>query len=93
MSAVAFGPRAVLELVREARGSHERPIRLGGARELVRLLATALRAGGEADAVYEHGPVERAAALVWVGAPDEETLRRTANAQLSTFVADVYDER
>jgi uncharacterized protein (DUF697 family) len=82
VSAVALGPRVVLELVREARSSDERPIRLGGARELVRLLATALRAGGEADAVDEHGPVEQAAAVVWVGAPDEETLRRAWRAHV-----------
>ena len=39
-----------------------------GARELVPLLARELRAGGDASAVREGGRLERAAALVWIGA-------------------------
>jgi uncharacterized protein (DUF697 family) len=71
-----LGPLAIVSLVREVRrGSGDpRPLAVAGARELVPLLARELRAGGEAAAVVE-GRVEDAAVLVWVGAPDEDTLR------------------
>jgi uncharacterized protein (DUF697 family) len=78
----SLGPRAVLGVVREARaGSGElKPLVVGGARELVPLLARELRAGGEPGAVREQGPLEGAAALVWIGPPDEDALRRAARA-------------
>src|SRR5581483_11166704 len=61
-----LGPLAVLSVVRELRR---------GAGELVPLLARELRAGGDASAVVE-GRIDGAAALVWIGPPDEEQLRR-----------------
>jgi hypothetical protein len=78
----ALGLRSLLELAREGRVHDPRPIRLGGARELVPLLARELRAGGEAAAVDTDGPVEHAAALVWLGAPELETLRRARRARV-----------
>ena len=71
-----LGPLAVLSVVRELRrGTGDpRPLAVAGARELVPILARELRAGGDASAVVE-GRVHGAAALVWVGAPDEAELR------------------
>jgi uncharacterized protein (DUF697 family) len=64
-------------VIRELRrGSGDpRPLAVAGARELVPLLARELRAGGVADAVVE-GETQHAAAVVWVGAADEDVLRR-----------------
>ena len=80
----SLGVRSLLALAREARaGAGEtRPLALGGARELVPLLAKELRAGGEAGAVAENGDVEGAAGLVWIGPADEELLRRAARARV-----------
>ncbi len=71
-----LGPLAVLSVLREVRrgAGDSRPLAVAGARELVPVLARALREGGDAAAVVE-GRVENAAALVWVGEPDEEQLR------------------
>jgi uncharacterized protein (DUF697 family) len=71
----------VLAVLRELnRGAgDERPLGVAGARELVPLLARELRAGGDPGAVVE-GRVEGVAALVWIGAPEEEELRRAARA-------------
>jgi uncharacterized protein (DUF697 family) len=71
-----LGPLSVLSVVRELRrgAGDPRPLAVAGARELVPLLARELRAGGDASAVVE-GRVEGAAALVWVGEPDETSLR------------------
>ena len=66
---------------RVRRGSgDQRPLAVAGARELVPLLARELREGGDASAVVE-GRVENAAALVWVGAPDEDALRAADRAR------------
>jgi uncharacterized protein (DUF697 family) len=75
------GLRPLVSAAREAQGeaAEQRPLALGGARELVPLLAKALRAGGEAGAVVEHW-VPDAAALGWIGPPDEAELRRAARA-------------
>jgi uncharacterized protein (DUF697 family) len=75
-----LGPRTVLALIREVRGHDPRPVFVGGARELVPLLAAGLRAGGDPAAVDEHGPLEAAAAVVWLGAADEDALRRAWRA-------------
>ncbi len=74
-------PMSVISLVRELRrGSGDpRPLAISGARELVPLLARELRAGGDASAVVE-GRFEGASVLVWIGAPDEDELRRASRA-------------
>jgi uncharacterized protein (DUF697 family) len=71
-----LGPLSVLAVLREARrgAGDTRPLGVAGARELVPILARELRAGGETAAVAE-GAVEGVAAVVWIGAPDEERLR------------------
>ena len=76
-------PFAILGVARELkRGAGDpRPIAVAGARELVPLLARELRAGGEAGAVVEH-TLEGAAAIVWVGPPDEEALRAASRARV-----------
>ncbi len=74
-------PYAVLSVVRELskqRGD-PRPLGVAGARELVPLLARELRAGGEPGAAVENR-VEDVAAVVWVGAADEERLRAADHA-------------
>jgi len=80
-----LGLRSLLGVAREARaGSGEKgPIVVAGARELVPLLAKALRAGGEEAAVVEHGPLDSALALVWIGPADEDALRPAARAGLA----------
>ena len=72
-------PMSVISLVRELRrGSGDpRPLAVAGARELVPLLARELRAGGDGAAVVE-GRFEDAAVLVWIGAPDEDELRKAS---------------
>jgi len=79
-----LGPLAVVAAVRELRrgAGDTRPLAIAGARELVPLLARELRAGGEASAVVE-GSVDGAAALVWVGAPDEDQLRAASRAGMA----------
>lgn len=76
-----LNPLAVLSILREVRrGSGDpRPLGIAGARELVPLLARELRKGGETEAVVEDR-VENIAALVWLGAADEDRLRTASNA-------------
>jgi len=76
-----LGPLGVLSIARELRrgAGDRRPLAVAGAHELVPLLARELRAGGDASAVVEQR-VEGAAALVWLGAPDEEQLRAATRA-------------
>lgn len=78
-----LAPLSVLSVVREVRrGSGDRrPLAVAGAHELVPLLARELRAGGDASAVVEQR-VEGAAAVVWVGAPDEEKLRAASRGRV-----------
>jgi uncharacterized protein (DUF697 family) len=76
-----LGPLALLSLVREVRrgSGDQRPLAVAGARELLPIIAKQLRDGGDPAAVVE-GRVENAAALIWVGAPDEEALRAADRA-------------
>jgi uncharacterized protein (DUF697 family) len=78
----SLSPKTILALAREARSGAGalRPLAISGARELVPLLAKELRAGGEAAAVVEQGVALDAAALVWIGAADEDALRRASEA-------------
>jgi uncharacterized protein (DUF697 family) len=76
-------PQSVLALLREVRaGAEFRPIVVDGARELVPLLARELRAGGDVAAVREGGSAEAAAALVWIGKPDNDRLRTASMARV-----------
>jgi uncharacterized protein (DUF697 family) len=70
-----LGPLSVVSVLRELRrgGGDPRPLAVAGARELVPILARELRAGGDAAAVVE-GWTDGAAALVWVGPPNEDDL-------------------
>jgi uncharacterized protein (DUF697 family) len=76
-----LGPLALLSLVREVRrgSGDQRPLAVAGARELLPIIARQLREGGDASAVVE-GRIENAAAVVWVGPPDEEALRAANRA-------------
>ena len=53
-----------------------KPIAVGGARELVALLARELRAGGDVSLVREFS-ARGAAVLVWIGKADDDVLRTT----------------
>jgi len=75
---------ALLSVARELRagaGDH-RPIAVGGARELVPLLARELRSDGDASAVREGGAPQDAAVLVWIGKADERLLREASLARV-----------
>jgi uncharacterized protein (DUF697 family) len=78
-----LGPLSLLSVVRELRrgAGDRRPLAVAGARELVPLLARELRAGGDDAAVVEQRTAG-AAALVWVGDPDEEALRQASRAHI-----------
>lgn len=78
-------PVAALRLVRMVRHvpGPGGTIAIGGARELVPLLAAELRAGGDAAAVTENRADPDALALVWVGRPDVETLRAASRTGLA----------
>lgn len=84
MSKSKLGPVSLLKVVREVQQSAggERPLAIGGARELVPLLARELRAGGDAGSVAEHGSPARAAALVWIGPADERALHDASRARV-----------
>ncbi len=77
------GPLSLVALVGEARRSANdgRPLAVAGARELVPLLARELRAGGDTTAVVEQDATG-AAALIWIGAADEDVLRDANRAQV-----------
>jgi uncharacterized protein (DUF697 family) len=81
-----IAPRALLGALREVRGGTERrPIAIGGASELVPLLARELREGGEQAAVREWsdtGASSAAAVLVWIGKADEDALRAASLAHV-----------
>jgi uncharacterized protein (DUF697 family) len=78
-----LGPLSLLSVVRELRTGpgDPRPLAVAGARELVPVLARELRAGGDRAAVVE-GSIEGAAAVVWIGDPDEDALRAASRADL-----------
>jgi hypothetical protein len=79
---VALG---AVQRVRNTTHAHA-PIAVAGSRELVPLLAKELRAGGDAGAVTEGPPPGHAAALVWIGPPDE-TVLRSASRRRTPIVA------
>jgi uncharacterized protein (DUF697 family) len=72
-------PAAVYGVIRELRSAAaaERPLVVAGAPELVSVIRRELTRGGVAEAVREQGPIDGAAALVYVlaGEPDEDDLR------------------
>ncbi len=74
---------AVMRAVQEAKRSsaEHRVIALGGARELVPLLAKDLREGGDSAAVSETYRPD-AAAFVWIGRPEEHALRTASIARI-----------
>jgi uncharacterized protein (DUF697 family) len=77
-------PLAVLGFVRELRtgAGDPRPLMVAGASELVPLLARELRAGGDLSAVVEGRDPRDAAALVWIGEPDKDVLKRADRADV-----------
>jgi uncharacterized protein (DUF697 family) len=79
-----FGPLAFVSVAREVRAGagDRRPIAVAGARELVPLLAKALREGGDPTAVREGGSLADAAVLVWLGKPVEDLLRAASLARV-----------
>jgi uncharacterized protein (DUF697 family) len=89
----AFGPVAMLALLREARigVGDRRPLAVAGARELVPILARQLREGGDPSAVVE-GRSDGAAALVWIGPPDEAELRKANRAAIPIVAVSEQDE-
>jgi uncharacterized protein (DUF697 family) len=88
-----LGPLAMFGLMREARiGSGDtRPLAVAGARELVPILARQLREGGDPSAVVE-GLSAGAAALVWIGPPDEAELRKADRASIPIVAVSDQDE-
>jgi uncharacterized protein (DUF697 family) len=88
-----LGPFQLMTLLREARMGvgDTRPLAVGGARELVPVLARELRAGGDASAVVENR-VDGAAALVWIGPPDEAELRKANRAGIPIVAVSEEDE-
>jgi uncharacterized protein (DUF697 family) len=86
------GPRAVLSLLREARSAagDSKPLGVAGARELVAMLARELRRGGDPGAVAEQR-VDGVAAVVWIGAADEATLREAARSGVPVLAVSEAD--
>jgi uncharacterized protein (DUF697 family) len=76
-------PLAAVGVLREVRrgAAHRGPLAVGGARELVPVLARALREGGDASTVVEDR-LDGVSGLIWVGAPDEERLREANRRDL-----------
>jgi uncharacterized protein (DUF697 family) len=79
-----FGPMAFLSVAREVRAGagDRRPILVAGARELVPLVAKALREGGDPSAVREGGSLAAASVVVWLGKPVEDLLRAASLARV-----------
>lgn len=88
-----LGALTVFGLLREARvgAGDTRPLAVAGARELVPLLAKELREGGDASAVVENR-VEGAAAVVWIGRPDEHALRAASKAGIPVVAVSEQDD-
>ena len=86
-------PLALLSVVREVRrgSGDQRPLAVAGARELLPIIARQLREGGDPTAVVE-GRVENAAALIWVGPPDEDVLRAADRAGVPIVAVTDADE-
>lgn len=89
----ALGPLSLLALMREARMGvgDGRPLAVAGAKELVPVLARGLRQGGDPSAVVENR-VEGAAAIVWIGHPDEQELRKAGRAHIPVVAVSEEDE-
>lgn len=79
-----LAPMSLVAAVRELRAGagDRRPIVVDGARGLVPLLARELRAGGDSSAVRESVSPQGAAAVVWIGPPDEARLRAASRARV-----------
>jgi hypothetical protein len=75
---------AAIRAVQEAKGgaAEHRVIAVGGARELVPLLARRLRDGGGDPAAVSETFRSDAAAFVWIGKPDEHALRTASLARI-----------
>jgi uncharacterized protein (DUF697 family) len=88
-----LGPLALLALVREVRrgSGDQRPLAVAGARELLPIIARQLHEGGDPSAVVE-GSGNSAAALVWVGPPDEDALRTAKRAGIPIVAVSDADE-
>jgi uncharacterized protein (DUF697 family) len=88
-----LGPLALFMLAREVRRGtgDQRPLAVAGARELLPIIARQLREGGDPSAVVE-GQVANAAALVWVGPPDEDALRTADRAGTPIIAVTDADE-
>jgi len=91
LKAAKLTPFTVLAALR-ARADDPRALVVDGAPALVPLLVRDLRRDGTPDAVRERGPLDRAAALVWVGAPDEGRLREAALARVPVVAVTDLDE-
>jgi uncharacterized protein (DUF697 family) len=85
-------PAAVLGILRELRSAaqSDRPLVVAGARELVAALRRELVRGGVSSAVREQGPLENAAALIYVvaGDPGDDAvnmLREARKARMPTI--------
>jgi uncharacterized protein (DUF697 family) len=88
-SRLPLSPMAVAGLLRELRAAagDEKPLVVAGARALAEALRRELVRGGVASAVREQGPLEGAAALIYVladevGEEDERVLREADRARL-----------
>jgi uncharacterized protein (DUF697 family) len=88
-SRLPLSPMAVAGLLRELRAAaaDEKPLVVAGARALAEALRRELTRGGVASAVREQGPLDGAAALVYVladevGEEDERVLREADRARL-----------
>jgi hypothetical protein len=85
MRKLPLGPAAVYALVRELRAEAEsdKPLAVGGARELAAALRRELARGGEAGAILESGRFEDVAALVFLlagpASEDDERILRSAD--------------
>jgi uncharacterized protein (DUF697 family) len=84
-SKLPLKPAAVLGILRELRSAAQRdqPLVVAGARELVSALRRELVRGGVTSAVREQGPLDGAAALIYVlaGDPDDETIAALHDAR------------
>lgn len=84
-SKLPLKPAAVLGILRELRSAaqSDRPLVVAGARELAAALRRELVRGGVSSAVREQGPLEDAAALIYVlaGEPDDDAVAALQEAR------------
>jgi uncharacterized protein (DUF697 family) len=88
-SKLPVAPAAVLAVAKELRAGakQDKPLAVGGARELAAVLRRDLAEGGVASAIRDEGAVEQAAALVYVlAAPPDDAdlavLKRASNKRV-----------